>query len=279
VRLPPHASAEDRFWYYSGRIVAVAVLVFLVAPLLIVVPMSLTSGNVLAFPLPGLSMRWYEEVLTSERWTVPARNSLIVGVSATVLSLVLGTLAAVGLAQSRFRFRTLVLGLIVSPMVVPIVISAVAFYFFFVKFGLVGTYIGLILAHTVLAAPFVVITVTATLQDFDRDLVRAAASLGAPPLTVFRRIVLPIIAPGVATGGLFAFATSFDEIVVALFLASPQQRTLPRQIFSGVREYVSPSIAAVATLLILLAAVLLLVVELLRRRGERLRGAGELSAH
>lgn len=271
MALPPHASAEDRFWYYAARVLAGCVLVFLVAPLVIVVPMSFTSGNVLAFPLPGLSMRWYEEVLTTTRWTDPARNSLIVGVSATALSLVLGTLAAVGLAQSRFRYRTLIIGLIVSPMVVPIVISAVAFYFFFARFGLVGTYLGLILAHTVLATPFVVITVTATLQDFDRDLIRAAASLGAPPFTVFRRIVLPIISPGVATGGLFAFATSFDEIVVALFLASPQQRTLPRQIFSGVREYVSPSIAAVATLLILLAAVLLLTVELLRRRSERMR--------
>ncbi len=272
MALPSHASLEDRLWYYAARVVAACVLAFLVVPLVIIVPMSFTSGNVLAFPLPGWSWRWYQEVLASERWTDAARNSLIVGVSATLIAMVLGTLAAVGLAQARFRYRLLIFGILVSPMVVPIVISAVAFYFLFAKLGLLGTYIGLILAHAVLASPFVVITVTATLHGFDRDLVRAAANLGAPPLTVFRRIVLPIIAPGVATGGLFAFATSFDEIVVALFLASPEQRTLPRQIFSGVREYASPSIAAVATLLILLAALLLVAMELLRRRSERLRG-------
>jgi len=151
------------------------------------------------------------------------------------------------------------------------VITAVGSYFFLVAIGLVGTYPGLILAHTVLAVPFVVITVLVTLEGFDQNLMRAASSLGASPWTAFRRVMLPIIFPGVASGALFAFATSLDELVVTIFVAGPDQRTLPRQIFSGVREYVSPAIAAVATILVVISSLLLLAVELLRRRAERMR--------
>jgi putative spermidine/putrescine transport system permease protein len=183
----------------------------------------------------------------------------------------LGTMAAIGLSRARFRFKTVLIGFVVSPILIPIVITGVGTYFFFVKIGLVGTYPGLILAHAVLSVPFVVITVMATLDGFDTNLTRAAAGLGAPPLTAFRRVMLPLIFPGVASGGLFAFATSFDEIVVTYFIATPGQRTVPRQIFSGVREYVSPGIAAAATLLIILSALLLTTVELLRRRSQRLR--------
>ena len=187
--------------------------------------------------------------------------------------MVLGTMAAIGLARARFRFKPLLVGLVVSPILIPIVITAVGMYFFLVKVGLVGTYAGLILAHTALSVPFVVVTVMATLDGFDMTLMRAASGLGAPPLTAFRKVMLPIIFPGVASGGLFAFATSFDEIVVTFFIAAPEQRTIPRQIFSGVREYVSPGIAAAATLLIIISALLLTTVELLRRRSERLRTA------
>ncbi len=268
---PPHASFEDRVWHYGARALCYGVLVFLILPILIIVPISFSSGNVLAFPLPGFSPRWYETITGSPAWMDAARNSLIVGVSATILSMILGTMAAIGLARARFRFKPLLVGLVVSPILIPIVITAVGMYFFFVSLGLVGTYLGLILAHTALSVPFVVITVLATLEGFDTNLTRAAASLGAPPLTAFRKVMLPIIFPGVASGGLFAFATSFDEIVVTLFIAAPEQRTLPRQIFSGVREYVSPGIAAVATLLIVISILLLTTVELLRRRSERLR--------
>lgn len=271
MALPAHATFEDKIWHYGARILCYAVLLFLILPILIVVPISFSSGNVLAFPLPGFSLRWYETVATTPAWLDAARNSLIIGVSSTALSMVLGTAAALGLARARFRFKGVVVALIVSPILIPIVITAVGMYFFFVKIGLVGTYPGLILAHTALSVPFVVVTVMATLEGFDMNLVRAASGLGAPPLTAFRRVMLPIIFPGIASGGLFAFATSFDEIVVTFFLAAPEQRTLPRQIFSGVREYVSPGIAAVATLLIILSALLLTSVELLRRRSERLR--------
>jgi putative spermidine/putrescine transport system permease protein len=165
-----------------------------------------------------------------------------------------------------------ILAVLVSPVVTPIVITAVAMYFFYVTLGLVGSYWGLIVAHTALATPFVVVTVLAALSGLDRALPRAAAGLGAPPLTVFRRITMPIILPGLLSGALFAFVTSWDEVVVALFLAAPEQRTLPRQIFSGVREYASPAIAAVAVVLVVLSTLLMAAVELLRRRAARLAG-------
>lgn len=271
MAIPPHASFEDRVWHYGARALCYGVLLFLILPILIIVPISFSSGNMLAFPLPGFSLRWYETIATTPAWLDAARNSLIIGISSTILSMILGTTAAIGLARARFRFKPLLVGLVVSPILIPIVITAVGMYFFLVKIGLVGTYPGLILAHTALSVPFVVVTVMATLDGFDMNLIRAATGLGAPPLTAFRRVMLPIIFPGVASGGLFAFATSFDEIVVTYFLAAPEQRTIPRQIFSGVREYVSPGIAAAATLLIIISALLLTTVELLRRRSERLR--------
>lgn len=266
---------EQDAWRWAGRIVCGLVLAFLLLPLLVIIPMSFTSGNLLVFPIPGFSLRWYAEIFASPAWRDAAWNSLVIGLFATLLALLGGVPAAIALAGSSFRGKRMVVALLLSPMVVPIVITAVALFFFFAKLGLVGTYAGLVLAHALLGAPFVVITVTATLSGFDWTLMRAAASLGAAPLTAFRRVMLPIIFPGVASGGLFAFVTSFDEIVVALFLAAPDQRTLPRQIFSGVREYVSPAIAAVATLLVLLAALLLAVTELLRRRAGQLRSGDQ----
>ncbi|WP_029009907.1 ABC transporter permease [Azospirillum halopraeferens] len=251
---------------------AALVLVFLMAPILAIMPLSFSSGSYLTYPLPGLSLRWYEDFLGSERWMRSLWNSMVIGVAATVLSMVLGTLAALGLAQWKSRLKPLVLAVVLSPMVVPVVITAVGVYFFFAPLGLTGNFAGLILAHTALATPFVVITVSATLQGFDTNLSRAAASLGAPPLLAFRRVTLPLIAPGMASGALFAFATSFDEVVVVLFMAGPEQRTLPREMFSGIRENISPTITAAAVLLTLFSVLLLATLEWLRRRSERLRG-------
>ncbi|MCA0431796.1 MAG: ABC transporter permease [Proteobacteria bacterium] len=271
MSLKPYATFEDKFWYYGSRIVCVAVLAFLILPILIIAPISFTSGNMLVFPMPGFSTRWYETVFHTQAWLDAAKNSLFIGLSATALALILGTLAALGLARSQSAWKPFIMGLVLSPIVIPIVITAVGIYFAFADFGLSGTYLGLILAHTALAVPFVVVTVMASLERFDFALVRAASTLGASPFTAFRRVILPIIFPGVAAGGLFAFVTSFDEIVVTLFLAAPEQRTLPRQIFSGVREYVSPGIAAVATLLVCLSTLLLLTVQLLERRSRKYR--------
>lgn len=272
MALPPYASPLARVWHYAFRGFCALVFLFLVLPILAMIPISFSAGEWLTYPLPGLSLRWYQDFLSSPMWLRALQNSIIVATSTTLLATVLGTLAALGLARASFPFKGLLMALLISPIVVPIVITAVGVYFFFAGLGLVNTYIGLILAHTVLAVPFVVITVAAALQGFNVTLTRAAASLGANPVVVFFRVTLPLILPGVVSGALFAFATSFDEVVVALFLAGPEQRTLPRQMFSGIRENISPTITAVATVLIAISVLLMTAIELLRRRGERLRG-------
>ena len=269
---PARAMLADKAWDYALRAVCLLVLAFLILPILIIVPLSFSSGTFLTFPLPGLSLRWYEEFFTSAPWQLSLRNSLIVASATTALATFLGTLAALGLTRARLPGQSLLMGLIVSPMVVPLVIVAVGVYFAYAPFGLTSSLLGLTLAHTALAAPFVVITVSATLQGFDPNQARAGASLGASPVVVFRRIVLPLILPGVISGALFAFVTSFDEVVVALFVTGPAERTLPRQMFNGIRENISPVIAAAASFVILVSAFLLTVLEILRRRNERLRG-------
>jgi putative spermidine/putrescine transport system permease protein len=269
---PARIIAADGPWGYALWAVCVLVLAFLILPILIIVPLSFSSGTFLTFPLPGLSLRWYQEFFTSAPWQLSLRNSLIVASATTALATVLGTLAALGLTRARLPGQTLLMGLIVSPMVVPLVIVAVGVYFAYAPFGLTSSLLGLTLAHTALAAPFVVITVSATLQGFDPNQARAGASLGASPVVVFRRIILPLILPGVISGALFAFVTSFDEVVVALFVTGPAERTLPRQMFNGIRENISPVIAAAATFVILISVLLLTTLELLRRRNERLRG-------
>ncbi len=272
---PPHASLAQRLWHYALWGFCLLVLGYLILPILIIVPLSLSSATFLTFPLPGLSLRWYQELFTSAPWQLSLRNSLIVACAVTVLASALGTLAALGLTRARLPGHGLLMALMVSPMIVPLVIVAVGVYFAYAPFGLTGSLLGLTLAHTALAVPFVVITVSATLQGFDPNQARAGASLGASPARVFFRIVLPLILPGVISGALFAFVTSFDEVVIALFLTGPAERTLPRQMFNGIRENISPVITAAATLLILLSVLLLATLELLRRRNERLRGIAQ----
>jgi putative spermidine/putrescine transport system permease protein len=250
------------------------VLVFLVAPILIIVPLSFSSGSFFYYPLPGFSLRWYQDFFSSTFWLPSVWNSLIVGTAATLLATLLGTLAALGMWRARFPGQGLILAVAISPMVVPVIIVAVGVYFAFAPLGLTDGYAGLILAHTTLAVPFVVVTVLATLAGFDRTLLRAAASLGARPLTAFRRVTLPLILPGVASGAVFAFAASFDEVVVALLIAGPGQRTLPRQMFSGINDNISLTITAAATMLIGISLLLMIAVGRLRRRSERLRRAG-----
>ncbi len=251
------------------RIYTALVLVFLLAPMLVVVPLSFTSGEVLTLPLPGLSLRWYEDFFTSGRWLSSTRNSLVVGLHAAAFATLLGTLAAFGLFLSRTRHR-LALALLSLPLVVPAVIAGLAMYFAFALVGLTSTLAGLILAHTVLALPYVVVTVLASLQGFDRTQLRAASSLGAPFHIVLRRVVLPQISAAVAAGALFAFATSFDELIVAMFIAGPEQFTLPRQMLAGLREFLSPTITAAAVLLTLVSLLLLALHQALTgQKGER----------
>ena len=260
----------------AGRLalalVTVLILLFLVAPIVVVFPLSLSSGELLVLPTPGYSLRWYEDFFTSSRWLSATWNSFVVGIATMILATLLGTLAAFGIFLGRFPGKALLLAILSLPMVTPVIVTAIAMYFSLSLVGLGSTLTGLILAHTVLSVPFVLLTVLASLQTFDQNLLRAAASLGANPAIAFRRVVLPLIAPGVATGALFAFATSFDELIVALFIASPGQFTLPRQMYAGLREFLSPTIAAAAVLLILFSVLLLALNEFIRKRAQA-RGA------
>lgn len=274
MALQPHATTVERVAYYGLRVFCIFAFIFLIAPNLVIIPLSFNEAPYFVYPLSGFSFRWYEDLFLSERWAAALKNSLIIGTCATVLSISLGTLAALGLARREFPFKPIVMGVLLFPMIVPTIITAVGLYFFFARIGLIETYLGVILAHTLLATPFVVITVTATLTNFDYNVVRAAASLGASPARVFFQITLPIILPGVVSGGLFAFATSFDELVVMLFISGAEQRTLPRQMWSGIREMISPTILAAATLLVIFAILMMVLIEYLNKRNEKLRASG-----
>jgi len=269
----PTATSGERATRIGLVVLTGAVLLFLVAPILTIVPLSFSSGSFFYYPLPGLSLRWYQDFFTSSFWLSSLKNSLIIGISATVLATVLGTMAALGIWRARFPAQALVLAMLISPMVVPVVIIAVGVYFAFAPLGLTDGYLGLILAHATLGVPFVVITVLATLSAFDRTLLRAAESLGASQLATFRRVMLPLILPGVASGAVFAFAASFDEVVVVLLMAGPAQRTLPRQMFAGINDNISLTIAAAATMLIAISLVLMIAVGALQRRSARMRQA------
>ena len=262
----PHTSLVERVWYFTLRGLAVLTLLYLILPVLAIVPLSFSSSTFLVYPIPGWSLRWYQNLIASDEWRMAAKNSFIVAPSATVLATVLGTVAAIGLTKANFRGKALLMAILISPMIVPVVVVGVGMYLFFAPLGLANTYIGLIMAHASLGVPFVVTTVVATLQGFNYNLVRASLSLGANPVKTFFRITLPVIAPGVISGALFAFATSFDEVVVTLFLAGADQTTLPRQMFTGIRENISPTIAALATILIVFSTCLLLTLEWLRGR-------------
>lgn len=265
---PAYARVWDKAGWWAVRALCIGVLLYLLLPILAIIPLSFSSSSFLAYPMPGWSTQWYDNLFTSTEWARAAKNSFIVAPAATLIATVLGTLTAVGLARVSFPGKGLLMALLIAPMVVPVVVVGVACYLFFAPLGLADSYLGLILVHAALGAPFVVTAVLATLQSFNHNLVRASLSLGAGPLTTFFRVTLPVIAPGVISGALFAFATSFDEVVVTLFIAGPEQATLPRQMFTGIRENINPTIAAAATLLILFTTALMLVLEWLRGRRQ-----------
>ena len=308
MALPVYASPLERVWHYSYIAICVAIFVFLISPILIIMPLSFNAEpyftfteKMLKFDPTGYSMRWYDLLLTlgmatpdaprdaswweaaweQSTWIRAAKNSVIIGFWATILATCLGTLAALGLSRPEMPYRRLIMALLISPMIVPIIIIATGLFFFYsnpcaiigTECGrLTSTYIGVILAHTTLGIPFVIITVTATLSGFDQSLIRAGASLGASPARTFFKVVLPLITPGVVSGALFAFVTSFDEVVAVLFIAGPEQQTIPRQMWNGIREAISPAILSVATILVVVSILLLATVEVLRRRSEKLRG-------
>jgi len=221
---------------------------------------------------PEATTGWWSDVWNNAQWVRSMRNSFFIGFFATIIATALGTLAAVGLSRSEMPFKKKIMAFLISPLIVPLVVTAAGTFRAFSEFGLAYTHTGVILAHAILGIPFVIITVTATLVGFDNSLVQAAYSMGATPLRTFFRVQLPLILPGVISGALFAFVTSFDEVVVVIAMASVEQRTIPRQMFSGIREQISPTILAVATILVIISIGLLTTLELIRRRGERLRG-------
>jgi putative spermidine/putrescine transport system permease protein len=272
LRPAPYATPVERALYYAGWVFTSLVLLFLIAPILAVIPLSFNAEPYFSYPMPGLSLQWYRDFFGNPRWTGALILSVKLAIVVTILSTTLGTLAALGLARTHLPFRSVILGVLLLPMIVPVIIVAVAVFMSYAYFGLIGTFTGLVLAHTALATPFVVITVTSTLTSFDWSLLRAAQSLGATSVFTFRKVILPLILPGVVTGAIFAFVISFDEVVVALFLSSAEQRTLPKQMFAGIREMISPTITAAATVQVLFSVLLLIGAELLRGRSERLRG-------
>lgn len=242
---------------------------FLLAPIAAILPLSFSAGSFLFYPLPGLSLRWYEDFFASPFWLPAFWNSMGIGSAAAALATLLGTPAAFGLWRMKGAFRAVAMGVVLAPMVVPVIVVAVALLLAFGPIGLVATHAGLVIAHATLGVPFVVVTVLASLESFDPVQLRAAAACGAGPLRAFFRVCLPQIAPGVAAGAVFAFATSLDEVVVALFIAGPAQRTLPRQMFSGLNDQISLTTTAAAAMLVVMSVILLLVVAWLQARGRR----------
>jgi putative spermidine/putrescine transport system permease protein len=313
MALPTYATPLERVWRWTYLVICTLIFFFLIAPILIVIPLSFNAEpyftfteKMLSFDPTGYSMRWYDLLLTygmanpelprdsgwwadawnNATWVRAAKNSLIIGFFSTIAATVLGTLAALGLARPEMPYRKATMAILISPMIVPVIITATGLYFFYSNpcqmiswtgmepacFRLTQTYLGVILAHATLGIPFVIITVTATLVGFDQSLIRASASLGASPSTTFFKVIMPLILPGVISGALFAFVTSWDEVVMVIFLGAPDQQTLPRQMWNGIREQISPAILSVATILVIISILLLATVELLRRRSERLRG-------
>lgn len=275
-------SVTPRMWRAGTIALSAAVFGFLIAPILTIVPLSFSDDPFFSYPIQHWSLRWYAALFGDDPqallWRRAVLNSLAIGLGATLLATILGTLAAIGLWRRRLPFANVMTAVLISPMIVPIVVTAIGMYYFYARIGLIGTYTGIILAHAALGAPFVFITVSATLASFDETLLKAGAILGAGPARVFRRIMLPLIMPGVVSGAIFAFATSWDEVVIVLFLAGPEQHTIPRRMWSGMRDNLSPTIIAAATLLIVLSMALMLTLEWLRRRSERFRATQSLNA-
>tara|TARA_B100000579_G_scaffold386432_1_gene358156 strand:- start:1091 stop:1972 length:882 start_codon:yes stop_codon:yes gene_type:complete len=289
MALPVYATTGQRISYYAFLTYCGLVFFFLIAPIFVVLPLSFSSSPFFEFTKEfmsldpaGWSLKWYKQMINicgvevttvcTDKWMRGTVNSFYIGIVSTFIATTLGTVAALGLSRPHMPFKGLIMAVLISPMIVPLIITAAGMFFFYSKLGLTHSYTGLILAHAALGTPFVVITVTATLTGFDTNLIRASQSLGADTMKTFFKVIMPLILPGVISGALFAFITSFDEVVVVLFVGSVEQVTIPRQMWAGLRQEISPVILCMATCLVVLSIALLTTVELLRRRSERLRG-------
>jgi putative spermidine/putrescine transport system permease protein len=292
MALPSYATPVQRTYYYAYLVYCGIVFFFLIAPLVAIIPISFSRSPFMLFtegmlawpPDPeAWSFRWYRYMVgictdknlttpCSNRWMIGTVNSFFVGTISTLVATALGTLAALGLSRPHMPYKGLIMSILISPMIVPLIITAAGMFFFYAKVNLVYTFTGIILAHVALSTPFVVITVTATLVGFDTNMTKASQSLGARPARTFFKVIMPLILPGVISGALFAFITSFDEVVIVMFMASLDQLTIPKQMWAGIRQEISPVILCMATCLVALSIFLLTTVELLRRRSEKMRG-------
>ncbi len=239
---------------------------YLLAPTLVIVPMSFTEARILSFPPQGFTLQWYERMFTDRQWASGMANSAQVAFLTAIFATLLGTLAALGVTRGRFPGRTLVNTLALSPLIVPVVVIAIGMFGLFVQWRISGSLVGLVLAHTALALPFVMVNVGAALRTMDRNLELAAANLGADPRRTFFHVTLPIILPGVLAGAIFSFITSWDEVVVAIFMTSARFRTLPVEMWEQVRQVVDPTVAAVSTTLLLVTTTLLMLLLVVRRQ-------------
>jgi putative spermidine/putrescine transport system permease protein len=246
------------------KLFAGLVAAWLVVPILIILPLSFNGQASFRFPPESWSFRWYDNLFSSPEWRDAIVNSFQVALLVVVCATVLGTLCALGLDRGKIPGKGIVQALVLSPMIVPLVVIAVGVYAVFLPWQLVGTTLGFVVAHTALAIPFVVVSVLTSLRGFDRSLEQAAASLGASPITTFFRVTLPLIAPGLLAGAVLAFVTSFDEVVVALFVASPEKRTVPVQMFDTLQN-VDPTVAAASTLVLGATTAVVLVAVLFNR--------------
>ena len=292
MALPSYTTLVQRTYYYAYLFFCGVVFFFLIAPLVAIIPISFSKSPFMLFtegmlawpPDPeAWSFRWYRYMVgictdknlttpCSNRWMVGTVNSFFIGSISTFFATALGTLAALGLSRPHMPYKGLIMSILISPMIVPLIITSAGMFFFYAKVNLVYTFTGIILAHVALSTPFVVITVTATLVGFDTNMTRAAQSLGARPIRTFFKVIMPLILPGVISGALFAFITSFGEVVIVMFMASLDQLTIPKQMWAGIRQEISPVILCMATCLVALSIFLLTTVELLRRRSEKMRG-------
>lgn len=238
------------FFSLFNRVGAWVLLLFLVTPALIAIPVSLTPKRFLSMPKGEVSLRHFEKLFTSPEWMSSFFQSAVIALSASALATALGTLCAIGLWRISSKYSEMVRAFLLLPLIIPQIISAMAFYRLWIPMGLIDTYPGLILAHTILAAPMVLITVSASLANFDPRLEQASKNLGASNWTTMRCVILPSVKPGVFAGALFAFILSWDEIVVTLFISKFSVYTLPRRMWNGIRENTDPTVAAAAVVLI-----------------------------
>ena len=279
MAIPKYAGPAERTWIWTYRVICALIFLFLIFPILVIIPLSFNAQpyftftpQMMSLDPAGFSMRWYDALFGSREWMQSIRNSFIISISSTLIATSLGTLAALGLSRRDMPARNFITALLISPMIVPLIITAAALFSFYARLNLANTFFSIIMAHVVLGTPFVVITVTAALSSFDEQLSRASQSMGAGKFTTFFKVILPLLLPGVIAGALFAFITSLDEVVVVLFLAGPEQTPITVRMFSGLREEISPTILALASVLVAFSIALLAAMELIRRRGEKMRG-------